>query len=75
MTVAFTQHSLERSNDLVKSGSIIILEGIFSLDDKDIRELADLNFFIDADDDLRIIRSLKRNLLTFLTFIIKEEDQ
>lgn len=60
----FSEHSLERSKELVKA-PIIILEGIFSFYDKDIRELADLKIYVDADDDLRIIRRLKRKFVDF----------
>jgi len=44
------------------SAKIIILEGILVLEDSRIRELADIKIFVEADDDLRFIRRLKRDI-------------
>lgn len=41
---------------------IIILEGILSLTDKSIRNLADLKLYVESDDDLRLIRRIKRDV-------------
>ena len=40
---------------------VIILEGILTLYDKRIRDLMDIKVFVDADDDIRLIRRLKRD--------------
>ena len=53
-----------RSKKIIEtiSTNIIILEGILSLYDKTIRSLMKIKLYIDADDDIRIIRRLKRDI-------------
>lgn len=46
----------------VESKPIIILEGILSLVDNSIRELADLKLYVELDDDIRFIRRLSRDV-------------
>lgn len=42
--------------------SIIILEGILIMEDERIRELCDIKLFVEADDDIRFIRRLTRDM-------------
>jgi len=48
--------------EIVKPAKVIILEGILVLEDPRIRDLADIKIFVEADDDLRFIRRLKRDI-------------
>jgi uridine kinase len=48
--------------EIVEPGKIIIIEGILILEDKRIRDLATIKIFVEADDDLRFIRRLKRDI-------------
>jgi uridine kinase len=48
--------------EAVKPAKIIILEGILILEDERIRSLCDIKIFVEADDDLRFIRRLKRDM-------------
>src|SRR5699024_1296892 len=41
---------------------VIILEGILILEDKRLRELMDIKVYVDTDDDIRIIRRIKRDM-------------
>lgn len=41
---------------------VIILEGILILEDKRLRELMDIKVYVDTDDDIRIIRRIKRDI-------------
>lgn len=41
---------------------VIILEGLFVLEDERLRELMDIKIYVDTDDDLRIIRRIKRDI-------------
>lgn len=41
---------------------VIILEGLFVLDDPKLRELMDIKIYVDTDDDIRIIRRIKRDM-------------
>ena len=39
---------------------LLIVEGVFALQEKQVRDLANLKVYIYADDDLRLLRKLKR---------------
>ena len=38
------------------------LKGILVLEDKRLRDLMDIKLFVDTDDDIRIIRRIKRDM-------------
>lgn len=46
----------------VEPTAIIILEGILILDDERLRNLMDIKVYVDTDDDIRIIRRIKRDM-------------
>lgn len=41
---------------------VIILEGILILDDARLRDLMDIKVFVDTDDDIRLIRRIRRDM-------------
>ncbi|MGY3767134.1 uridine kinase [Vagococcus vulneris] len=41
---------------------VIILEGILILEDERLRELMDIKVYVDTEDDIRIIRRIKRDM-------------
>lgn len=41
---------------------VIIIEGILILDDPRLRELMDIKVYVDTDDDIRLIRRIKRDI-------------
>ena len=41
---------------------VIILEGILILDDERIRDMLDIKVYVDTDDDIRIIRRIRRDM-------------
>ena len=41
---------------------VIILEGILILEDERLRDLMDIKIFVDTDDDVRIIRRIRRDI-------------
>lgn len=41
---------------------VIILEGIMILEDERLRDLMDIKIYVDTDDDIRIIRRIKRDM-------------
>jgi uridine kinase len=45
----------------VPSADVIIFEGILSLYNDDIRELADMKIFVEVPDDERLIRRILRD--------------
>lgn len=46
----------------IKSGDVIILDGILGLALEEIRKLSDIKIFIKTEDDIRFIRRLTRDL-------------
>jgi uridine kinase len=61
-TYDFVNLTRAEATEVVKPAKIIILEGILVLEDPRIRSLADIKIFVEADDDLRFIRRLKRDI-------------
>ena len=47
----------------VKSTDLILFEGIFALLDQSLRDLMDLKIFVHSDDDIRLLRRLKRDVV------------
>jgi len=54
-----------RSAEVVHEGpkNVILLEGILILEDKRLRDLMDIKVYVDADDDVRIIRRIRRDIV------------
>ncbi len=42
---------------------IVILEGLFALDNKKINDLATIKIFVDTDSDVRLLRRIKRDMI------------
>lgn len=61
-TYDFKLHTRSDITKLVKPTKVIILEGILVLQDKRIRDLADIKIFVESDDDVRFIRRLVRDM-------------
>ena len=61
-TYDFIEHNRNTNKELHEHKKVIILEGILSLVDKRIRDLASIKIFVELDDDLRFIRRLTRDI-------------
>lgn len=61
-TYSFTDHI--RTDEVVrlKPKPILIVDGIFALSSKELRDLYSLKLFVDVPDDLRFIRRLQRDI-------------
>ncbi|EEA05676.1 phosphoribulokinase / uridine kinase family protein [Cryptosporidium muris RN66] len=57
----FKQHKRLETVRYVSPASIIIVEGIFVLYDPRIRRLYNMSIFVDTDDDIRLIRRIRRD--------------
>ena len=42
---------------------VIIIEGIMALHYKKLRDMMDLKIFVDTDDDVRLIRNIRRDVV------------
>lgn len=58
----FTQHNRAEETIRVDPKEVIIIEGILIFSDKELRDLMDIKVFVDTDDDIRIIRRIKRDM-------------
>lgn len=58
----FKTHSRTSEQTLVQPTKIIIVEGILLLSVPAIRDLFDLKIFVEAEDDIRILRRIERDI-------------
>jgi uridine kinase len=61
-TYDFENHTRSDATEIIQPTEILILEGILILEDTRIRDLCDIKLFVEADDDLRFIRRLLRDM-------------
>ena len=58
----FTIHGRSDQTEIVESKPLIIIEGIMALVNKDLRALGDLNVFISASRERRLVRRIDRDM-------------
>lgn len=58
----FKVHNRSTGTITIKPTKVIILEGILALYDKDIRDMSDIEIFVESEADIRFIRRLKRDI-------------
>ena len=58
----FATHTRKKEILTIEKHHIIILEGILALFDQTIRDMMDIKIYIDTEDDIRIIRRIKRDI-------------
>ena len=58
----FTLHARAAATERFEPRKALIVEGILVFSDKRLRELMDVKIFVDADDDIRFIRRLQRDI-------------
>ena len=57
----YAQHTRSDVTEKIEPTKIIIIEGLFVLEEVQIRELLDIKIFVESDDDIRFIRRLLRD--------------
>ena len=58
----YNTHTRDKDVKIIDKHQIIILEGILSLVNKEIRNLMDIKIYVETPDDIRIIRRIKRDI-------------
>ena len=58
----FRTHSREVDTKEIASAEIIVVEGILLFSVKEIRDLFDIKFFVDTDEDVRLLRRIERDM-------------
>ncbi len=59
----FTHHTRSNETEIIEPSEVIILEGLFVLEDELIRNKLDIKIFVETDADVRFIRRLQRDVL------------
>jgi len=59
---SFQEYTRKRGSVRVEPASIVIVEGILVLAIRELREQIDVKIFVEADDDIRFIRRLTRDV-------------
>ncbi|EMF0148216.1 uridine kinase [Enterococcus hirae] len=58
----YVAHTRSQATIIQEPKEVIILEGILILEDENLRDLMDIKVYVDTDDDIRIIRRIKRDM-------------
>ena len=58
----FVVHTRSEETDHIEPSDVIVIEGLFILEDEQLRDLCDIRIFVDTDDDIRFIRRLIRDV-------------
>lgn len=58
----YTLHAPSKDTHHFSGQHIVVLEGILALHREDIRTLMDIKLFVDAPDDVRMMRRIKRDI-------------
>lgn len=58
----FKINSRSKNTEIIGPGDVIILDGIFALENPIIRELATIKIFVDTDNDTRLLRRINRDV-------------
>ena len=61
-TYDYTVHNRSDVKEIVEPGDVIIIEGLFALYNKEVRDLEDIKIFVDTAADERFIRRLQRDV-------------
>ncbi len=58
----FVHHTRSQMVEIIHPCDVIVLEGLFVLENVELRKLLDIKIFVDTDADIRFIRRLKRDV-------------
>ncbi|MCU7557184.1 uridine kinase [Macrococcus capreoli] len=61
-TYDYTKHTRSEKTITFEPKDVIIVEGIFALENETLRDLMDVKIYVDTDADLRILRRLVRDI-------------
>lgn len=58
----YDKHTRSEISEHQEPKEVIIIEGILVLEDERLRDLMDIKVYVDTEDDIRIIRRIKRDM-------------
>ena len=59
----YAKHIREEKTNLVHPSKVILIDGILIFSEAELRELMDIRIFVDTDDDIRLLRRIKRDII------------
>ncbi len=62
-TYSYIESNRQKETIHVDPKPVIIIEGIMALHYKKLRDMMDLKIFVDTDDDVRLIRNIRRDVV------------
>jgi uridine kinase len=62
-TYSYIESNRQKETVHVEPKPVIIIEGIMALHYKKLRDMMDLKIFVDTDDDVRLIRNIRRDVV------------
>lgn len=61
-TYDYVNHTRSDQTIRIEPKNVIIIEGIFALENEQLRNLMDVKIYVDTDSDIRILRRLSRDI-------------
>jgi uridine kinase len=62
-TYSYIESNRQKETIHVEPKPVIIIEGIMALHNKKLRDAMDLKIFVDTDNDVRLIRNIRRDVV------------
>ncbi|MCX7758278.1 MAG: uridine kinase [bacterium] len=59
---SYTQYTRSSVYEVIYPNSVVIVEGLFALYDEKIRKISNIKIFVEAPDDIRLIRRIYRDI-------------
>ncbi|MDX1636985.1 MAG: uridine kinase, partial [Balneolaceae bacterium] len=59
----FTRHVRKMKTRTVHPKNVILLDGILIFSEPELRALMDIKIYVDTDDDIRLLRRIRRDIL------------
>lgn len=59
----FSRHVRKNETETVHPKKVILIDGILIFTEKKLRELMDIKLYVDADDDIRLLRRIRRDIV------------
>lgn len=59
----FSRHVRKEETRLVQPAGVILIDGILIFNEKELRELMDIKIYVDTDDDVRLLRRIRRDIM------------
>lgn len=58
----YTVHNRSKNIEVIRPADVIIIEGLFVLEEKELRNRLDIKIFVDTPADVRLARRVKRDI-------------